>query len=171
MNEIMGGVFPLAKISAFTTNKNERLELEISESSSSIATCSDSKPDIVVLRAKNHYFRRKTTVFIISQAGEAPAIPTGMELAAALQILINAGFIIKNADADSCGFYYTLIRVSSSSGPIDFFKDRLGQTLTIESPAGAVSGVLIYVGTDFIQLEESTGDLVLIPLASIISVS
>jgi len=162
----MGGVYPLKKM-----NKSERLGFEIPETSTSIATCSDSTPDIIVLRSRNHFFRRKTTVFIISQAGAAPTIPTGMELAVALQILINAGFSIKYADANSCGFYYTLIRASSSSFPIDFFKDRVGQTLTIESPAGAVSGVLIYVGTDFIQLEESTGDQVLIPLASIISVS
>ncbi|MGF9915100.1 hypothetical protein ABEX47_08930 [Paenibacillus ehimensis] len=48
---------------------------------------------------------------------------------------------------------------------------RIGTTVSIESNAGAISGTLTAVGEDFAQILEPTGDIVLIPLANVTSVS
>ncbi|WP_028561726.1 DUF2642 domain-containing protein [Paenibacillus pinihumi] len=45
---------------------------------------------------------------------------------------------------------------------IEYFKGKIGQTVTVETPAGTVSGVVLIVGTDVIQFQEPTGDIVLV---------
>ncbi|WP_139074758.1 hypothetical protein [Paenibacillus elgii] len=48
---------------------------------------------------------------------------------------------------------------------------RVGTTVSIESNAGSISGTLTAVGDDFAQIQEPTGDIDLIPLANINSVT
>ncbi|XOK63755.1 hypothetical protein ACJ7K1_11805 [Paenibacillus elgii] len=48
---------------------------------------------------------------------------------------------------------------------------RVGTTVSIESNAGSISGTLTAVGDDFAQIQEPTGDIVLIPLANVNSVT
>lgn len=46
-------------------------------------------------------------------------------------------------------------------------RSKLNTTVNILTDAGIVTGVLQKVGNDGIQLEESSGDLVIIPITSI----
>ncbi len=126
--------------------------------------------DIFLLRGDNRYSKNGCSVSIASGSANAPVIQLGTEMTAALELLINAGFEIRYADADPVGFSYTLVRASAPPDPIDYFKGRLGEQITVETDAGAVSGILTFVGSDVIQLEEATGDTVLVPISAIIAV-
>ncbi|MCL6452139.1 MAG: hypothetical protein K6T78_00765 [Alicyclobacillus sp.] len=50
------------------------------------------------------------------------------------------------------------------------FTARIGQTVTVTTPAGAVSGTVIAAGTDAVELREASGDVVVIPYAKITAV-
>ncbi len=50
-------------------------------------------------------------------------------------------------------------------------QERVGTTVSIDSNAGSISGTLTTVGDDFVQIKESTGDIVLIPLVNVNSVT
>ncbi|MDQ0060246.1 hypothetical protein [Paenibacillus harenae] len=47
---------------------------------------------------------------------------------------------------------------------------RTGTTATIETNAGSISGTIVAVGIDFVQILEPTGDIVLIPISSITAI-
>jgi len=127
--------------------------------------------DVYLLRGDNVYSKNRCPVSYAGGSANAPVIQLGTELTVALELLMNAGFEIRYESADPTGFSYTLIRVSAPPpDPTDYFKERLGEQLTVESDAGAVSGQLTFVGTDVIQLEEATGDIVLVPISAIVAV-
>jgi hypothetical protein len=129
-------------------------------------------PDLVVIRSKNCFWRGVSTVKVISRSGDIPDIKRGMPIARALRKLLQEGFEISFGSGDAKGFSYTLIRRERPvPGPYDYFMERLGQTLTIETIAGTVAGKLVFVGEDFIQLHEASGDVALIPFASIVATS
>lgn len=44
---------------------------------------------------------------------------------------------------------------------------RINTSIVVETNAGAISGTLIEVGTDYIEILEPTGSIVLIPLAEV----
>ncbi|MFC7441689.1 hypothetical protein [Laceyella putida] len=44
---------------------------------------------------------------------------------------------------------------------------RVGQTVTVQVGGTAITGVLELVGTDFVQVQEATGNLVFIPIRNI----
>ncbi|KPV55242.1 hypothetical protein QJ48_34225 [Paenibacillus sp. A3] len=48
---------------------------------------------------------------------------------------------------------------------------RVGTTVSLDTNAGSISGTLTVVGDDFAQIQEPTGDIVLIPLANVNSVT
>lgn len=45
-----------------------------------------------------------------------------------------------------------------------FFQSRIGTTVSVTTDAGVVSGTITEVGTNYVRLTESDGDLVFIPL-------
>lgn len=120
--------------------------------------------DIVLLRCENNYARNQCPVLISTSSPGAVQIPLGTELAAALKLLLEAGYTIRSSDGDPSGFSYTLIRdtIPGPPGMFEFFEQRIGQTITIETNGGTVSGVILLVGTDVVQLQEPTGDLLLV---------
>jgi hypothetical protein len=126
--------------------------------------------DIFLLRGDNMYSKNRCPVTVASGSLSAPVIPLGTELSAALELLINAGFEIRHADSDPIGFGYTLVRASTPPDPTEFLESLLGEQITVETDAGAVSGILTFVGSDVIQLEEATGDTVLVPISAIVAV-
>lgn len=62
-------------------------------------------------------------------------------------------------------------QVNSITGPIEELRRALiarqNTTITIETDAGSITGVLAIVGTNYIQINEPSGNIVFIPLASI----
>jgi prefoldin subunit 5 len=64
--------------------------------------------------------------------------------------------------------------VSALTAPIQsvraLLQARIGTTATIETDAGSISGTVLAVGIDFVQILEPTGDIVLIPLSSITTI-
>jgi ribosomal 30S subunit maturation factor RimM len=127
--------------------------------------------DIFLLRGDNMYSKNRCPVTVARGSSNAPVIPLGTEMSAALELLINAGFEIRHADADPIGFSYTLVRTSTPPpDPTEFLESLLGEQITVETDAGTVSGILTFVGSDVIQLEEATGDIVLVPISAIVAV-
>jgi uncharacterized protein YlxW (UPF0749 family) len=51
-----------------------------------------------------------------------------------------------------------------------FLQSKQGQTVTVSTPAGNVTGVVILVGTDAVEIRESNGDIVIIPFSKITAV-
>lgn len=45
---------------------------------------------------------------------------------------------------------------------------HLGTSITIQTDAGSVIGVLLFVGDDFIEIQEPSGDLVFILITSVV---
>jgi len=54
---------------------------------------------------------------------------------------------------------------------IAFLESLVGQEVNVSVEAGAITGVLTLVGTDFILVVEASGDEVLIPIRSILTIS
>ncbi|MBB3113317.1 chromosome segregation ATPase [Paenibacillus phyllosphaerae] len=50
-------------------------------------------------------------------------------------------------------------------------QQRIGAQVTIDTPVGTVTGVLIAVGEDFVELQESTGAILVVRIAKINSFS
>lgn len=50
---------------------------------------------------------------------------------------------------------------------IDLFESQLGQTVAVTTNGGVISGTVTAVGTDYVQITESNGDIVLIPFDAI----
>lgn len=46
-----------------------------------------------------------------------------------------------------------------------------GQPVTLTTPAGAVSGTVVLVGTDAVEIREANGDIVIVPYSKITTVS
>jgi len=55
-------------------------------------------------------------------------------------------------------------------GIVSFLRARVGTLVTLETPAGTLFGTIIFVGVDFVQLQEADGSIVLIPLRNVLSV-
>ncbi len=128
-------------------------------------------PDIVTLRADNVPETNRIVITSSDSSADAPNITQGVRLGPTLESLLNQGFAIRFADSDANGAFYTLIRDTTTCNTIPFLTSLIGTTITVDTAAGDVSGILTLVGTDVIQLLEATGDIVLIPISSINSVS
>lgn len=50
------------------------------------------------------------------------------------------------------------------------FQSKLNQTVTVSTPDGSVTGVVIVVGTDAVELREGSGDIVIIPYSKVTAV-
>lgn len=49
-------------------------------------------------------------------------------------------------------------------------QSKQGQTVTVSTPAGNVTGEIILVGTDAVEIRESNGDIVIIPFTKVTAV-
>ncbi|MCZ8518561.1 MULTISPECIES: DUF2642 domain-containing protein [Paenibacillus] len=123
-------------------------------------------PEYVIMRCGYVHLNGLIVVTAYSATSGAPAIALGAPAAAALQSLANSGFEIQDSSADAQGYSYTLYTEDQPSVP-PFLEDKIGETITVETDAGTVSGVLQFVGPDVIQVLETTGDILLIPIPSI----
>ncbi|WP_426448067.1 hypothetical protein ACP26L_27095 [Paenibacillus sp. S-38] len=122
--------------------------------------------EYVVMRCNFVYLNSLIVVTAYSGTAGAPNIPIGTEVAAALQLLDNSGFEIQNSTADAQGYSYTLYTEEQPDVP-PYLEDKIGDTVTIETNAGTVTGVLQMVGSNVVQVLEPTGDILLIPISSI----
>ncbi|WDL95160.1 hypothetical protein [Alicyclobacillus sp. ALC3] len=52
-----------------------------------------------------------------------------------------------------------------------YFESKLNQTVTVTTPDGNISGVVIVVGTDAVEIREAGGDIVIIPYSKVTAVS
>ncbi|WP_133253976.1 hypothetical protein [Paenibacillus xerothermodurans] len=66
-------------------------------------------------------------------------------------------------------------RVAGVTAPSEanrtYLQSLIGTIVTVGTTAGPVSGRILTLGEDYVQLVEATGDLVLVPLANINYVS
>ncbi|UOF90556.1 hypothetical protein LSG31_22315 [Fodinisporobacter ferrooxydans] len=52
-----------------------------------------------------------------------------------------------------------------------FFQSRTGQTVTITTPAGTVTGTVLIAGTNAVELRETaTGDIIIVPYSKVVAV-
>lgn len=52
---------------------------------------------------------------------------------------------------------------------VNQLRGRLNTRITIQTQAGSVFGTIIFIGTDFVQIQEPNGSIVLIPLSRVLS--
>ncbi|MGM0879654.1 MAG: hypothetical protein ACQEXQ_01265 [Bacillota bacterium] len=57
--------------------------------------------------------------------------------------------------------------LAAAPGIRDVLLGRLNTSILVETDAGAISGTLIEVGTDYVAILEPTGAIVLVPLTDI----
>ncbi|WP_442603219.1 hypothetical protein [Paenibacillus sp. KN14-4R] len=76
--------------------------------------------------------------------------------------------VMKREIAQINGQLNTLLAPSKAVQSL--FESRYGTSTTITTGGGTVSGTVIATGTDFVQILEPTGDIVIIPFANITSV-
>lgn len=61
-----------------------------------------------------------------------------------------------------------LQRLLTPENPVEeFLQGRIGTTVTVETDAGGISGTVVALGTDYVQILEPSGNTVLVPLQSI----
>jgi len=66
--------------------------------------------DVALLTCSHNYLYGIIIVTAYSGGAGSPDIPIGMDAAAAMEILMSAGYTIAAAYSDATGYYYTLTR-------------------------------------------------------------
>jgi hypothetical protein len=106
-----------------------------------------------------------------SRSGSAPIVPLFSQASVAISDLLNQGFVLSATTGSTFGPCFTLIRTQSTSNPDQtFFAGKVGQTLTVHTGGGDVTGTVVLAGVDFVEIVENTGNIVMIPYTSIVSV-
>ncbi|XEC93766.1 DUF2642 domain-containing protein [Paenibacillus tarimensis] len=110
-----------------------------------------------------------------ARVGELPSaaeVRPDPGIQAAIDALSNTLSALRNdVSALQTGFSAVQAGVSELTGPLDTLRSlltaRIGTTITIDTDAGTVTGVLTAVGTDFVSVQEASGAIVIIRLESI----
>lgn len=126
--------------------------------------------DFIVLNCRIRWIGpgREIIVLASSSSVNAPTVHIGAQISDILSTLNDQGFKIVFSGTNLLGPTYTLER-EESTDPLAYYRSRLDTNITVETAAGSVTGLLVFVGSDVIQLEESTGDTVLVPIVNIIA--
>jgi hypothetical protein len=125
--------------------------------------------DIILMRCDCDYTKNLIYVSCVNGSAGTPFPQLYSRAVDALAYLMEVGFSIRYESADPSGFNYTLIRetIPPVNPIIELLESLVNTVVSIETDAGTVSGLLLLVGTDVIELREASGDIVLIPIASI----
>jgi len=123
--------------------------------------------DFVILQGGVVAANGSIIVTSVDGSSGAPTVSINRSLALTLEELSNQGFQILFAEAAPQGIIYTLTRAAAANNPGDFFRENMGEAVTVETDAGTITGTVQFVGTDFVELLEPGGDVVLVPFASI----
>ncbi|RTE10029.1 hypothetical protein [Paenibacillus whitsoniae] len=126
--------------------------------------------DIVVIIAGNSYATRCAVINCYDATMEFPGLEVGAKLTPVLASLMEAGFHVRDYEGNSNVTTYFLIRGSADDGgchPLAALDGRLNTQVTIQTSAGTVSGLVLLIGSDVVELLEPSGDILLIPAHSI----
>lgn len=85
---------------------------------------------------------------------------------------MEAGFSLVDYDGNGNVTTYFMIREAVVAGcnPIIAVEGRINTQITIQTAAGTLSGTLILIGSNVVEILEPSGDILLIPTSSIESV-
>ncbi|SDO21724.1 Protein of unknown function [Paenibacillus sp. yr247] len=123
--------------------------------------------EVVVLRA-SFDGHRIDVKYVSSSISRYKKELHGKSVARAMVILQGANFTLDYKQSDSKGI--TLIFTLGTETPnplIELLQSRLNTRVTILTDAGEVSGILTLIGTDVIQINEDSGNIVLILISQI----
>ncbi|MGG1518494.1 hypothetical protein ABE504_23955 [Paenibacillus oryzisoli] len=124
--------------------------------------------DIVVIIAGNSYATQRAVINCFDATLVFPGLEVGAKLAPVLASLIEAGFYVRDFDGHSNVTTYILMRESTPGcHPLAALDGRLNTQVTIQTGAGTVSGLVLLIGSNVVELLEPSGDILLIPAYSI----
>ena len=126
--------------------------------------------DSVVLACRTNMLNSGIYVAATSRSGSAPIVPLFSQASVAIADLLNQGFVLSATTGSTFGPCFTLIRTQSTNPDQAFFAGKIGQTLTVHTGGGDVTGTVVLAGVDFVEIIENTGNIVMIPYTSIESV-
>lgn len=126
--------------------------------------------DIIVLRGSYNNLVGGIPVTSISKNGTTTDEDLyGKDIASCISYLLEEGLTLAFQSADNNG--YTVMFNRSGTVPqnpiITILQSRIDTVVTLITDAGAVTGILILLGTDVAQLLEESGDIILVPIAQI----
>jgi len=126
--------------------------------------------DIIILRGSYNHLVGGIPVTTISKFGNTIGEDfRGQEMATAISRLIEEGLTLQFHSSDSSG--YTVVFIRSDSVPqsptATLLQSRVNTVVTLLTDAGPVTGTLLSLGTDVAQLQEESGDILLIPFTQI----
>ncbi|MDF2722044.1 MAG: hypothetical protein K0Q59_1719 [Paenibacillus sp.] len=124
--------------------------------------------EFILLRCSKVNVNGDIVVSAFSASSADAPVSINTPAADALRQLTGSGYALYGFSADSSGFSYTLTKGDDLPADIrELLLERIGETVALETSAGTVSGVVVQVGVDVVELRESTGDTLLVPLASV----
>ncbi|MFC0215276.1 hypothetical protein ACFFK0_23055 [Paenibacillus chartarius] len=125
----------------------------------------------IVLRGTYNHLKGKIPVTAVSSFGFTPEVNLrGMDIAQCISYLLEEQFTIQFQSSDTTGYTVSLTDQAANpgTGPIvDLLEDRVGETVTVVTDAGAISGTLQILGTDVIQILEPSGSIAVVPIVQI----
>jgi len=126
--------------------------------------------DIIVLRGSYNNLVGGILVTSISNNGITTEEDLyGKDIASCISYLLEEGLTLEFQSADSNG--YTVMFNRTEPVPqnpiITILQSRIDTVVTLITDAGSVTGILIMLGTDVVQLLEESGDIILVPIAQI----
>ncbi|MBD0381598.1 hypothetical protein [Paenibacillus sedimenti] len=125
-------------------------------------------PDIVTIISGNSYSTNGCIINCFDATIDFPGLEIGARLTPVLASLMEAGFEVYDYDGNGNVTTFFLVRgTTPGCNPLRAVQGRLNNEITVTTGAGTVSGRLIFIGSNVIEIRESTGDLVLIPDSSI----
>lgn len=125
--------------------------------------------DIIVIVSGNSYATHMSVISCYDATLYFPGLEIGAKLTPVLAALMEAGFNLVEFDGNGNVTTYLLVReqVAAGCNPLTAVEGRLNTEVTIQTGAGTVSGLLLLIGTNVIEILEPSGDIVLIPETSI----
>ena len=126
--------------------------------------------DIIILRGSYNHLVGGIPVTTISKHGNTIEEDlSGQDMASCISYLLEEGLTLQFQSADSGG--YTVVFIRSDSVPqsptVILLQNRINTVVTLLTDAGPVTGTLLSLGTDVAQLQEESGDILLVPFAQI----
>jgi|GEM_PF-6453786 len=122
--------------------------------------------DIVIIVAGNSYATQRAVINCFDATIDFPGLVEGARVTPVVAALMAEGFTLVSFDGSDSVTTYLFTR-ETVSDPLAALRARLNTAITVTTEVGTVSGLLVLVGSDVIEIIEPTGDIVLIPIFKI----
>ncbi|UJF35783.1 hypothetical protein [Paenibacillus hexagrammi] len=128
--------------------------------------------DVIMIVAGVSYSSKSCVISCFDSTVDLPILQIGAHASQVIKELLNEGFEVYSTFGNGNSITYLLIREEEdppSDGILAGLVNRINTLITVFTAAGAESGTLTMIGTDFIELQGLNGDLILIPAVSILA--